>query len=225
VRGVDGQGLGGLIVYLDLKNDSIFDSVEPQHSTSADQFFTPAVDEAGASPFTHLAPGTYTVRVIVPATLSATPVAQLEHVVTVAAGEERSGVDTAAVFRPNEFHGVRFHDANRNHQRDLGEAGLAGATVYVDYDRDDVMDDDEPRVVTGDDGSYSFGDLSPGAYVVREFESPGYEQTYPTTVDGILWPDGVSNPAMGNVDPSSVTMSLVEGENHPQASPMRRCRG
>ncbi|MDZ4782915.1 MAG: SdrD B-like domain-containing protein [Planctomycetia bacterium] len=216
VRGVDEQGLGGLTVYLDLNNDSILDPAEPQHSTSADQFYTPAVDEAGAYAFTHLAPGTYTVRVIVPAKLSATPAAQLEHVVTVAAGEERSGVDTAAVFRPNEIHGVRFHDANRNHQRDAGEAGLPGATVYVDYDRDNVMDDDEPRVVTGDDGSYSFGDLSPGAYVVREFESPGYEQTYPTTVDGILWPDGVSNPAMGNVDPSSITMSLAEGESHPQ---------
>jgi serine-aspartate repeat-containing protein C/D/E len=216
VRAAGERGLGGVIVYLDLNNDSVLDPAEPQQGTSADQFYTPEFDEAGAYAFTHLAPGAYTVRVIVPPTLSATPVAQLEHIVTVTAGEERSSVDTAAVFRANEIHGVRFHDTNRNHQRDPGEAGLPGATVYVDYDRDDVMDDNEPRVVTSDDGSYSFVDLSPGAYVVRELEPFGYEQTFPTTVDGILWPDGVSNPAMGDVDPSSITVSLAEDESHSQ---------
>ena len=90
------------------------------------------MDEAGTYSFTHLASGTYHVRVIVPITLSATPADQLVHVVTISAAEDRSGVDTAAVFRPNEIHGVRFDDANGNHQRDTGEVGVGGVTVFVD---------------------------------------------------------------------------------------------
>ena len=152
---------------------------------------------------------------IVPATLSATPATELEHVVTIVAAEDRSGVDCAAVFRPNEIHGVKFEDLNGNHQKDPGEPGMAGSTVFVDLDRDDVFDAGEPSTVTLADGSYSFTDLSPGAYVVREVVSPGYERTYPTTVGGILWPSGVSNPAVGNVNPLSITASLAKGESLP----------
>jgi len=207
------RGLADIVVYLDLDNDATLDAGEPETVTSADLFYTPSIDEAGSYSFTHLAGGTYTVRAIVPATLSATPAAQLVHAVTITAGEDRSGVDTAAVFRRNEIHGERFDDSNGNHQRDDGEAGVGGTTVYIDVDRDDVMDDDEPRTVTAADGSYSFSDLSPGAYVVREIVSAGYEHTYPTTVGGILWPDGVSNRAVGDVAPTSITTSLALGES------------
>ncbi len=215
-RGTGERGLADIVVYLDVDNDSTLDAGEPETVTSADQFYTPSIDEAGSYSFTHLAPGTYTVRAIVPATLSATPAAELVHVVTITAAEDRSGVDTAAVFRKNEIHGERFDDSNGNHLRDDGEAGVGGATVYIDYDRDNVMDADEPRTVTLADGSYSFTDLSPGAYVVREIASAGYEHTYPTTVGGILWPSGISNPSVGNVTPTSITTSLATGESYRQ---------
>lgn len=215
-RGAGERGLADIVVYLDVNNNSSLDVGEPQTVTSADQFYTPSIDEAGTYSFTHLSAGTYTVRVIVPATLSATPAGELVHLVTITAAEDRSGVDTAAVFRKNEIHGVRFDDTNGNHQRDVGEAGVAGATVYIDRDRDNVMDADEPRTVTADDGSYSFRDLPPGAYVVREIVSAGHEHTYPTTTGGTLWPSGISNPAVGNVTPSSITKSLATGESYLQ---------
>lgn len=44
----------------------------------------------------------------------------------------------------------------------------------------------------------------------------GYVQTYPTTAGGILWPGGVSNPAVGNVTPTSITQSLAIGETYHQ---------
>ena len=210
------RGLADIVVYLDTDNDSTLDPGEPQTVTSADLFYTPAVDEAGTYGFTHLASGTYNVRAIVPITLSATPADQLLHVVNISAAEDRSGVDTAAVFRANEIHGVRFDDANGNHQRDAGEVGVGGVTVFVDVDRDDVQDADEPSTVTLADGSYSFGDLSPGAYVVREVVLPGHEQTYPTTVGGILWPSGVSNAKVGNVSPESIEVSLATDQIHSQ---------
>ena len=36
----------------------------------------------------------------------------------------------ADVYRPAEIHGVKFDDANGNHQKDDGEAGVGGVTVY-----------------------------------------------------------------------------------------------
>ena len=40
----------------------------------------------------------------------------------------------------------------------------------------------------------------------------GHDQQYPTTVGGILWPAGTSNPASGNVTPTSITTSLAEDQ-------------
>jgi hypothetical protein len=216
VRDAGEAGLADITVYLDLNNNGALDASEPRMMTSPDQFFTPAVDEAGSYSFTHLAAGTYRVRFILPVTLSATPAAQLEQVVTLVPGQDRSGVDCAAVYRRNEIHGFVYDDLNRNHLRDPGEPGIGGITVYVDLDRDDVPDPTEPTTVTAADGSFSFLDLGPGAYVVRVLHGPEYEGTSPTTTGGTLWPPGVSNPAVGNVSPLSITRSLSDGESYRQ---------
>lgn len=208
------NGLAGITVYLDTNNNGTLDADEPRTTTSSDLFFTPAVNETGNYSFTHLASGTYTVRTIVPATLSATPAAQLTHSVTLATAEDRSGVDTAAVFRPNEIHGLKFDDTNGNHQRDEGEPAVAGATIYVDLNRNNSLDSDEPTTVTLTDGTYQFANLTPGAYVVREVLEPGFTATYPATTGGILWPAGTSNLSVGNVTPTSITTSLAAGEIH-----------
>ena len=150
-------------MYLDINNNKNLDAGEPQTVTSSDQFFTPDVDEAGTYSFSHLAKGTYTVRMIVPVILSATPATELEHTITVTAAEDHSGVDCAAVFRRNEIHGVKFEDLNGNHQKDPAEPGMEGSTIFLDLDRDDVFDASEPSAVTLADGSYAFTDLSPGA--------------------------------------------------------------
>src|SRR5207237_591216 len=70
--------------------------------------------------------------------------------------EQRAGVDFADVYRANEIHGLVFDDANHNHLRDAGEAGIPGVSVYVDVNRNDVADADEPRTVTDTDGVYAF---------------------------------------------------------------------
>ncbi|MBS0260837.1 MAG: cadherin domain-containing protein [Planctomycetes bacterium] len=210
-RGAGERGLAGLTVYLDMNGNNTLDAGEPQTTTSSDQFFTPTVDETGTYTFTHLAAGTYTVRYVLPAELSATPSAERAHAVTLATGEVRSGVDSAAQFRASEIHGVRFDDSNGNHQQDAGEAGISGATVYVDLNRNNSFDVGEPETVTAVDGSYSFTNLTAGAYVVRSLLEAGVAPTYPQTNGGTLWPTGVSNPAVGNVTPTSITTSLAAG--------------
>jgi uncharacterized protein (DUF2141 family) len=216
VRDAGEHGLAGITVYLDLNNSGTLDAGDVQTTTSADLYYTPSINEAGNYSFDHLASGTYSVRQIIPVELSATPSTQFEHSVTMVAAENHSGVDFADVFRLNEIHGVKFDDANGNHVRDADEKTVAGTTIFIDSNRNNVLDADETSTITGSDGSYSFTGLTPGAYVVREVVETGYGITFPTTSGGILWPTGVSNPAVGNVSPTSITTSLMVGQSYTQ---------
>lgn len=214
VRDPGEHGLAGITVYIDSNNNNTLDPTEPSVVTSIDEFYTPTVDEAGSYSFTHLVQGNYVVRTIVPAVLSATPVSELTHTVNIVSAENRTGVNTAAVYRPTEIHGIKFDDLNGDHIRDVGEPTIPDATIFVDLNRNNILDAGEPTTQTLSDGSYTFTGLATGAYVVREVVSAGYNQTAPTTVGGILWPTGTSNSAVGNVTPSSITTSLAKGEKY-----------
>ncbi|MFO0954167.1 MAG: SdrD B-like domain-containing protein [Isosphaeraceae bacterium] len=216
VRDAGEKGLADVVVYLDLNDNSALDAGEPSTTTSADQFFTPALDESGTYSFTHLASGTYVVRTALPAALSATPAAELAHTVTLSAAGSVAVVDTAAVYRPNEIHGVDYQDLNGDHARNPGEPPIVGAKVYIDLNRNDAHDPGEPTTVTGADGSYTFKDLGPGAYVVREVLAPGSTRSFPLTGGGVLWPAGTSNPAVGNVSPTRITTALAVGQSYRQ---------
>ena len=210
VREASERGLSGIKVYIDANNNAQFDSTEQWTTTSVDQFFTPSVNELGTYSFLHLPRGNYTIREIVPAELDATPDAARS--LTFDLGPT-SKVDAnfADLFRANEIHGVVFDDTNSNHVYDTSEATRGGVTVFIDSDRDDVYDVGEPTTVTGDDGSYSFTGLTPGAYIVREQSSHG-PGTYPETGGGVLWPAGISNAPIGNVTPRLIQQSLADGE-------------
>ncbi|MBI1324880.1 hypothetical protein GC170_17075 [bacterium] len=211
------KGIAGVVVYLDMNGNGTYDPTEPSAVTSADQFFTPDLDESGTYAFTHLAAGDYAVRTVIPEVLSATPAEQRVQNVTIAGGAGQANVDTAARYRLNEIHGVKFDDVNGDGQQDAGEPGIGGAVIYVDSNRNGVHDADEPETTTEADGSYTFSGLTPGAYVVRQILEPGHSGTYPNTTGGILWPQGVSNPAVGIVTPDSITTALATGETYRQS--------
>ncbi|MCA9041577.1 MAG: hypothetical protein KDA65_14585 [Planctomycetaceae bacterium] len=214
IRDPGEEGLSGITVFLDLDSDGVLDVGEPSVVTGEDLFYTPDVDEAGRYRFDHLAGGTYIVRHIVPDELSSTPTTEREHSIELEPGEDRDDVHSGARYRPSEIHGVKFEDINGNGIRDAGEPGIEGVTIYIDLDRDDILDPGEPTTLTGPDGSYSFGDLETDSYVVREIIPEGYIQTFPDVPTGILWPEGVSNPAVGNVTPELIEVSLAKGETH-----------
>ena len=85
--------------------------------------------------------------------------------------------------------------------------------MYIDLNRNDSWELDEPTTETGIDGSYSFVGLTPGAYVVREHSSYTAPHTYPTTGGGVLWPAGTDHAPVGNVTPSKITAALSDGES------------
>ena len=216
VRDIGERGLAGIVIYLDINGNAVRDADEPSTTTSEDQFFTPSVNEVGSYSFTHLGDGTYLVRQEVTALLSATPASELQHSATILASLNVTGIDFADVYRRNEIHGIKFDDIDGDGVREAGEDGIAGTTVFIDLNRNDRLDLGEPETVTLGDGSYEFLDLSPGAYVVREVLEPGHTRTTPDTTGGILWPVGVSNPAVGNVTPLIITESLADGEHFSQ---------
>ncbi len=209
-------GVSGVTVFVDANANGILDTGEPSIVSSVDLFFTPTVNEIGTYAFTHLARGTYNIVEIVPALLSGTPAAARTKTVTIGPNSP-ADVNFADQYRPNEIHGVVYDDTNANHVYDANEYARPGVTVFIDLNRDDIYQADEPTTVTGADGSYSFTGLTPGAYIVREdHSSPSGPHTYPTTGGGILWPAGVSHPMIGNVTPTSITTSLEYGQSYLQ---------
>jgi len=86
------------------------------------------------------------------------------------------------------IHGVVWIDRNGDGARDPGETGLAGVTVYLDLNTNQVADTTEPRTLSMEDdpgtdfdeaGLYWLDGLSEGAYSVREIVPDGYLQTFP----------------------------------------------
>ena len=209
------RGLSGINVYLDSNGNGLRDAGEPSTITSSDLFFTPGVNETGNYSFTHLARGTYQVREIVPTELQAT--VEAARLNTVVVGPlNQTDVNFANVFRANEIHGVVFDDTDDDGVYDDSEYARPGVGVYIDLNRDDIRDLDEPSTTTADDGSYSFVDLGPGAYVVREYVGQAGPNTYPATTGGVLLPPGASNPAQGLVSPALINLNLNNGQTASQ---------
>ena len=81
--------------------------------------------------------------------------------------------------RTGTITGVKFNDLNGNAQKDEGEPGLEGWTIYLDLNDNGVLDEREPRTTTGRGGRYSFTELEPRLYRVDEILQSGWRQTYP----------------------------------------------
>lgn len=54
----------------------------------------------------------------------------------------------------NQIAGTVYADANKNGRRDEGEAGIAGRTVFGDYNYNGTLDASEPRALTDASGNY-----------------------------------------------------------------------
>lgn len=75
-----------------------------------------------------------------------------------------------------------FDQSGLDNVRVIGGAGvgLGGWTVYIDQNQNARLDPGESSTVTDSTGNYSFAELSPGAYYVRELVQPGWTRTHPS---------------------------------------------
>jgi hypothetical protein len=74
--------------------------------------------------------------------------------------------------------GVVFLDANRDGVINKGEPGLVGWRIFADLDGDGVLDKNEPTAITNQSGVYALS-LSTGTYIVRVVKQSSYKGTTP----------------------------------------------
>ena len=143
---------------------------------------------------------------------------------TVEVNDGRGGTDTQTftvdvtdvVETSGTISGVKWNDLNGNGVRDANEPGLSGVTIYLDNNNNGVLDGGEPVQVTAQDnfstpdidetGEYSFTNLAPDTYIVREVVPNGFEQTFPSNTENSTG-DGF---ATASAD--FYTIDLTEGE-------------
>ncbi len=84
-------------------------------------------------------------------------------------------------FRHGRIQGTKFHDQDCAGDRDDGEPGLAGFTIYLDLNDDGELTAGEPFDVTDAAGDYSIENVPPGIHSVREVIPDDYALSYPPT--------------------------------------------
>ena len=99
--------------------------------------------------------------------------------VIVGADEDVVGIDLGNYILRSSIQGLKWHDLDQDGLKDAGEPGLAGWTIYLDSDDDNQLDPEEIFTTTSAEGSYSFTELFPGNYIVREVLQLGWLQTSP----------------------------------------------
>ncbi len=131
--------------------------------------------EDGGYRFDGLEDGVYTVREVLPAGwYPVSPEGGVYEGVEVGCGDDVEGLDFLNR-RYLSVSGHKWEDLDRDGAHDPGEPPVAGVTVQLWRGADLVAE-----TVTGEDGSYSFHDLIPGVYTVREVLPPGWFPTNPS---------------------------------------------
>jgi len=124
-------------------------------------------------------------------------------------GDTASAMATVTIvdFDPGSISGFVYVDANDNGIRDEGERGLAGVTVTL-TGTDDLGATVNRTVETSADGSYTFGNLAPGEYVVAETQPPtDFEGDDAPLIDG---KDTIGSLG-GDVENDRFTITLTSG--------------
>ncbi|MBN2577727.1 MAG: choice-of-anchor D domain-containing protein [Pirellulales bacterium] len=75
--------------------------------------------------------------------------------------------------------GSKWNDLDGEGDWDLEESGLAGWTIYVDWNKNGELDEGEPFGVTDESGHYTITGLPEGTFTVAEVMQEGWVQTSP----------------------------------------------
>ncbi|MEM6646846.1 MAG: GEVED domain-containing protein, partial [Bacteroidota bacterium] len=93
-----------------------------------------------------------------------------------------SGVVSVIEPLPGSISGLKWSDNDGDGVFDPNsEPGLADWPVFIDLNGDGSAGADEPSLTTGANGSFFFGDLEAGTYIVCEGSRPGWVQAFPAS--------------------------------------------
>lgn len=171
-----GQGSVSGTVWNDVNGNGQFDAPEAgkpgvQVSLNGKRTTTSAAD--GTYGFANVQPGTSTLSIVAPAGyLGSKP---LQVALNVGNTFTAGGQDFFVQRATTSISGVVHDDPNGNGAADAGEGPLAGATIGLDSNGDQVAD---ATTSSAADGSYSFAGLATGQSYRVIFSAPsGYEST------------------------------------------------
>ncbi len=206
IRDLGELGLAGVTIFLDADTDGVLDAGETFTTTDAN----------GNYSFENLGPGTYNVREVPPASFTQTT--PNPPPVVASSGTNISG-QLFGNFQSGSFlnisiSGSKFRDTNGNGVRDLGDVGVAGVIIFIDADNDGVRDPGETFTTTDANGNYSFTNIGPGTYIVREVPPVGTVQTTvnPTAVVAISGTN-VSGQLFGNFQLNTINGIKFQDSN------------
>jgi ELWxxDGT repeat protein len=111
--------------------------------------------------------------------------------------------------------GQVFQDTNGNGALGAGDPGLAGRTVFLDANNNGVFDSGEMSTTTDANGNYSFTNLPPGAYRVREVTPAGWVQTTanPPAISAALNGTNVTGLNFGSFQQASLSGLVFDDVN------------
>lgn len=182
-------GLDGVTINLDKDANG---SVDATTTTSGGGNYSFTVTSAGA----------YRIREVVPAGYVQTTANPADIVA-------QSGVNVSSVdfgdFKLISISGQKFDDLNGNGVKDGGEPGLPGVTITLDIGANASVD---ATTTTNGSGNYSFANLGPGVYRIREVIPAGRIQTTANPAD-ITASSGanVSGVDFGNFNCAGITVN------------------
>lgn len=155
-------GLSGWTIQLKNTSDVVLDST--------------VTDGSGNYSFTPVA-GTYRLREVGQGGWLQTTVNPDD--IVLAAGQNVTGVNFGN-FQKITISGSKFNDLNGNGVWNDGEVALSGWTIQLDKEPFGSVDDTD---VTDGSGNYSFTNLGPGTYRLREVNQTGWTQTTTNPLD------------------------------------------
>src|SRR5262249_52559859 len=111
------------------------------------------------------------------------------------------------LFTPITISGQKFNDLDGDGVKGAGEPGVQGVTISLDLGADGTVD---ATTTTDVNGNYSFTNLGPGAYRIREVTPAGSVQTTANPAE-IVAQSGVnvSGVDFGNLAPPEIALTSV----------------
>jgi O-glycosyl hydrolase len=137
-------------------------------------------DSSGNYRFTGLASGSYRVREVTPSGWRVTTPSNSRYDINLATGQSVSGKNFGNT-QNVKITGTIWNDLDSDRVRDSGEAVLVNWKVFVDTDRDGVLDTGEVFTTTNSAGVYSFDTLPAGNYRIRQVVPAGWRVTSPSS--------------------------------------------